>query len=132
MKILNNVLRVIVAFIYLQTLFFKFSGASESVYIFEQLGAEPFGRIASGIAELVVAGLILVPKTRLLGALGSVGVISGAVLSHVFVLGIEVQGDGGLLFGMAVFILSASLWLVVQDIAIVRKIISQRRLFPEN
>jgi hypothetical protein len=103
---------VVVAVLFLITLFFKFSGAEESVYIFTQLSGsetEAFGRIGSGIAELIVSILILIPKTRVLGAIGALGVISGAILSHLTVLGIEVKGDGGLLFGEAVliFILSA-------------------------
>ena len=45
-------LRLIVAVILLQTLFFKFSAAKESVYIFSTLGMEPWGRIGSGVFEL--------------------------------------------------------------------------------
>jgi uncharacterized membrane protein YphA (DoxX/SURF4 family) len=105
------ILRVVVAVIYLQTLFFKFSGAAESVEIFTKLGLEPWGRIGSGVGELIAAILILVPATVPVGALMSLGVISGAILSHLFVLGIVVQDDGGLLFGMAVgvFALSAAI-----------------------
>jgi putative oxidoreductase len=108
------VLRLIAAVILGQTLFFKFTGAEESVWIFEQLGAEPWGRLGSGIAELVCAVLLLIPRTAFLGALGGLGVISGAIFSHLFILGIEVKGDGGLLFGLAlvVFICCASiLWM---------------------
>ena len=107
-------LRLIAAFILAQTLFFKFTGAEESVWIFQRLGAEPWGRIGSGVAELVCVVLLLIPRTAFLGALGGLGVISGAILSHLFVLGIDVKGDGGLLFGLAVlvFVCSASLlWL---------------------
>lgn len=98
---LSLALRLIAAVILAQTLFFKFTGAEESVWIFKQLGAEPWGRIASGVAELVCAVLLLIPRTAIVGALGGLGVISGAILSHVFILGIEVKGDGGLLFGLA-------------------------------
>lgn len=123
MKIsLSLVLRVVVAAILLQTLFFKFSAAPESVWIFQTLGLEPWGRIASGVVELVAALLILWPRTTGLGALLALGVISGAILSHLTKLGIEVQGDGGLLLGLAiiVFIGSAVLaWLHRREIPVV-------------
>ncbi|GAB4496131.1 MAG: DoxX family protein [Saprospiraceae bacterium] len=115
-------LRLLVAGILLQTLFFKFSGASESVFIFQTLGAEPWGRIASGVAELIVAVLILWPRTTGLGALGALGVISGAIVSHLAILGIEIQGDGGTLFYLAlvVFAGSAALaWIYRRDIPVI-------------
>jgi uncharacterized membrane protein YphA (DoxX/SURF4 family) len=95
------ILRIIVAGIFFQTLFFKFTGAEESKYIFSTLGVEPWGRILSGCVELIAGVLILLPATQLLGALVGLGVISGAILSHLFVLGVVVQGDGGLLFALA-------------------------------
>ncbi|TDW47005.1 hypothetical protein EV144_10521 [Flavobacterium sp. 270] len=106
------VLRIIASVILLQTLYFKFTGAPESVYVFSALGAEPYGRIGSGIAELIVVILILIPKTTWLGALGGVGVMTGAVLSHLFVLGIEVENDGGLLFALALITLLCCLILL--------------------
>ena len=104
-------LQLIVAGILLQTLFFKFTGAAESVYIFSTLGAEPWGRIGSGVVELIAALLLLYPPTITIGAIVSLGVISGAILTHLTVLGIEVQGDGGLLFLLAltVFVSSAAI-----------------------
>ena len=102
------VLQLVVAGVLLQTLFFKFTGAAESVYIFSTLGAEPWGRIGSGVVELVAAILLLVPATTTLGAALALGVITGAILSHLTVLGIEVQGDGGLLFALAVIVFCAS------------------------
>ena len=104
-------LQLIVAGILLQTLFFKFTGAAESVYIFSTLGAEPWGRIGSGVVELIAALLLLYPATITLGAMLSLGVITGAIASHLTVLGIEVQGDGGLLFflGLAVFVSSVAI-----------------------
>jgi putative oxidoreductase len=95
-------LQLLVAGILLQTLFFKFTGAEESVYIFTTLGAEPWGRIGSGVVELVAAILLLTPRTAPVGALLTMGVLTGAIGSHLTVLGIEVKGDGGLLFGLAV------------------------------
>jgi uncharacterized membrane protein YphA (DoxX/SURF4 family) len=94
--------RIVAATILLQTLFFKFSAAPESVYIFTKVGIEPWGRIGSGIGELIAAILLFVPGLTWLGAGLALGVIGGAILSHLTVLGIEVQGDHGLLFGLAV------------------------------
>ena len=93
--------QVVVAAILLQTLFFKFTGAPESVYIFERVGAEPWGRIASGIAELVAGVLLLIPATAAIGAVLALAIISGAIASHLTVLGIVVQDDGGTLFILA-------------------------------
>lgn len=106
------ILRIVAAGILLQTLFFKFSGAAESIYIFSALGAEPYGRIGSGIAELIVAVLILIPKTTWIGALGGCGIMIGAILSHLFVLGIVVENDGGFLFLLAVITLLCCLGLL--------------------
>jgi uncharacterized membrane protein YphA (DoxX/SURF4 family) len=94
-------LQLTVAGILLQTLFFKFTGAEESVYIFTTLGAEPWGRIGSGVIELIASMLLLVPALAPFGAIITMGVMAGAILSHLTVLGIEVNGDGGLLFGLA-------------------------------
>jgi len=98
---------ILAAIILLQTLYFKFTGAPESVYIFEQLGVEPYGRIGLGVVELITAILLIVKRTSFVGGLLGLGIISGAILSHLFVLGIEVQNDGGTLFILAltVFIL---------------------------
>ncbi|WP_333876359.1 DoxX family protein [Flavobacterium sp.] len=101
--------------ILLQTLFFKFSGASESVYIFQTLGIEPYGRIGSGVVELIASILILIPRTTLLGALLGLGTMLGAVFSHIFVLGIEIQNDGGTLFVLAAITLLCCLILVFRE-----------------
>jgi len=107
-------LRLTAAAILLQTLFFKFTAAPESVYIFTKVGAEPWGRIGSGVIELIAAVLILLPRTTWLGALVALGVMAGAIVSHLTLLGIEVQGDKGLLFALAllVFFSSAALLLI--------------------
>lgn len=108
-KIIITIARFGAAGILLQTLFFKFTAAPESVYIFSTLGIEPYGRIGSGIAELIAAILLLWPSKSLIGALLSMGVISGAIFSHVFILGFQIMNDGGLLFALAaiVFVLNA-------------------------
>ncbi len=107
--ILSWLCQLTAAGILLQTLFFKFTGAAESVYIFSTLGLEPWGRIGSGIAELAAAILLLIPGTSALGALLAAGLMAGAIVSHLTTLGIEVQNDGGLLFGLAVTVLACSL-----------------------
>jgi len=102
--VLSWLLRIVAAIILLQTLFFKFTAAPESVYIFRKVGAEPWGRIGSGVIELIAAILILTPRFTWLGSLLAMGVMAGAVLSHLTVLGIEVQGDKGLLFALALIV----------------------------
>src|SRR3954464_2748818 len=89
------ILQIIIAAILFQTLFFKFTAAEESVYIFSTLHAEPWGRIGSGIIELAAVLLLLVPATASLGALLTIGTMSGAIISHLAFLGIEIMGDGG-------------------------------------
>ncbi len=120
------VLRLIAAIIMLQTLYFKFTGAEESVYIFSTLGIEPYGRIGSGIGELIASILILIPSTTAIGALLAVGVMSGAIMSHLTILGIEVKNDGGQLFiyALLVFISSAILVILYKEqlIKIIQKI----------
>jgi len=106
-------LRGIAAVILLQTLYFKFTGAEESVYIFNKVGAEPWGRIGSGVVELMAAILLLSPRFTPVGALLAAGVMAGAILSHLTVLGIEVQGDGGLLFALAIVVFLCSAILLV-------------------
>lgn len=104
------VLRGTVAIILLQTLFFKFSGARESVYIFSTLGLEPWGRIGSGIFELMASVLILLPRTVVAGAALSLGVISGAIFSHLTKLGIALPAvdDHGELFALALIVFVCS------------------------
>ena len=117
MKIVSWAARIIVALIYLQTLFFKFTGAPESKEIFTQLMGpemEALGRIGSGVFELIAAVLLLLPRTAVYGALLSLVIISGAIFSHLTVLGISVADDGGALFGMAVgiFVLSVVVLII--------------------
>ena len=114
MVALDWIVRIVAAVILLQTLFFKFTGAPESVYIFTTLGAEPWGRIGSGIAELVASALLLWTGSAGIGGLLAMGLMAGAVGSHLTALGIEVQGDGGLLFALACLVFlcgAATVWL---------------------
>jgi hypothetical protein len=112
-------LRGVAAVILLQTLFFKFSGAKESVYIFSTLGMEPWGRIGSGVAELIASILLLTPSTVIYGALLSLGVISGALFFHLTKLGIALPAvdDHGELFALAVvvFVCSAVVLLMHRE-----------------
>ncbi|HEX8288856.1 MAG TPA: hypothetical protein VF556_12720 [Pyrinomonadaceae bacterium] len=115
--IFSWICRIVIAIILLQTLFFKFTGAEESKYIFSTLMGseyEAYGRIGSGVIELVAAIMILIPSVSWLGALIALGTISGAIFSHLTKLGIVVKDDNGLLFGLAVtvFVLSAILLLI--------------------
>lgn len=101
---IERISAIIAAIIFLQTLYFKFTAAPESVYIFNQLGLEPYGRIGTGVLELIISLLLIFKKTSLFGSIVGLTVISGAILSHVLVLGVEVQNDGGLLFGLAILV----------------------------
>jgi putative oxidoreductase len=93
--------RIVAAVIMLQTLFFKFTGAEESVYIFSTVGLEPWGRYLVGVLELVAALLMLVPATSWLGAALALGLMAGAIGMHLTLLGISVKNDGGYLFFLA-------------------------------
>ncbi len=107
--------RLAVAIILLQTLFFKFTAAPESVYIFTKLGAERFGRIGSGVIELIAAILVLIPRTTVFGALIGAGTMLGAILSHLLILGIEVENDGGTLLILAMVTFFCCIFLLFQN-----------------
>jgi uncharacterized membrane protein YphA (DoxX/SURF4 family) len=98
------ILRILAAIIMLQTLFFKFSGAEESVYIFSKLGMEPWGRIGTGIIELIASILLLIRRTTAFGAILGLGVMSGALFFHLTRLGIVVMDDHGQLFVYALLV----------------------------
>lgn len=98
------ILRLLAAAIMLQTLFFKFSAAPESIYIFSKLGMEPWGRIGTGIMELIASVLILIPRTTGVGAILGMGLMAGAIYFHLTTLGIVVQDDHGQLFIYALLV----------------------------
>lgn len=123
-KILFTVLRFAAAVIMLQTLFYKFSGSPESVFIFSQVGMEPWGRIAVGIGELLAAALLLYKKYTWVGALMAFGLMFGAVVMHLTTLGIEVMDDGGYLFFLALIVLISSLILILMQQTHVQNAIS--------
>jgi hypothetical protein len=110
--IISLLLRMLAAIIMLQTLYFKFSASEESVYIFSTLGIEPWGRIATGVAELIASILILLPRTVGLGALIAAGIMAGALVSHLTVLGISVKDDHGYLFALCLTVLACSALLL--------------------
>lgn len=111
--ILSWVLRIVAALILLQTLYFKFTGHPESVALFTKLGVEPWGRIGTGIIELIAGILLLVPSTVFAGAFLGVGLMTGAIMSHLTVIGIESKGDGGQLFMLAVIVMVCCLAVLV-------------------
>jgi putative oxidoreductase len=102
--IISGLTRMVVAIILLQTLFYKFTAHPDSVWIFSQLGIEPWGRIGLGIAELLVSALILIPKTKYLGMPGALFIMIGAIGSHLLVLGVNVTNDHGKLFSLALIV----------------------------
>jgi hypothetical protein len=119
-KTISYIAAVVAAVVLLQTLFFKFTAHPDSVYIFTQLGMEPWGRIAVGIMELVTGILLLYPATTRYGGVLGLGVISGAVFFHLFVLGINVQNDGGLLFTLAVTVFVSTALVVALNYKLLR------------
>ncbi|MGZ2368890.1 hypothetical protein ACXR6G_03810 [Ancylomarina sp. YFZ004] len=117
-------LRILVAIILVQTLWFKFSAHPDSVYIFTQVGMEPYGRIGIGALELIASVLILIPRTIWLGSGLVLGIIGGAIMMHLTQLGVEINGDSGKLFYMSIitFVLSSIvLFYHRKDIPIIGK-----------
>lgn len=111
-QILLWICRITAAVILLQTLFFKFTAAEESVYIFSKVHMEPWGRIGVGVLEAIAGMLLLIPRTSVFGAVLAIGLMTGAIFMHIFILGIEVMGDGGQLFIYACIVLFTSLYIV--------------------
>lgn len=116
MKIKNIgswILRITATIILWQTLYFKFTAHPESVELFTKLGVEPWGRIGTGVIELVIGILLIIPSTAFLGAFFGAGVMSGAILSHLAIIGIASKNDGGLLFGLAIIVLVCCLIIMI-------------------
>ena len=103
-----------IAFVFIQSLFFKFTGSEESIYIFSTLRAwsglalfEPAGRWIIGSCELIASILLFMPRTRIFGASMAIGIMTGAIFFHLFTpLGVVILGDGGELF-----ILACGVWI---------------------
>ncbi len=102
--------RIVAAIIMLQTLYFKFTGAQESIHIFTAVGMEPWGRIGVGVMELIASVLIIIPATVWLGSVLGIGLMAGAVAMHLLILGVEVDNDGGQLFTYALMVLLCSVY----------------------
>ena len=113
MTILYWTVRLIAAVVMLQTLYFKFTGSEESVFIFITVGMEPWGRIGVGVLELVASVLILINAVAWLGAALALGLMAGAIAMHLTLLGIEVRGDGGQLFMYALIVAICSCIVLV-------------------
>lgn len=129
-QIIYVVLRIVAAVILLQTLYFKFTAQPESVELFTKLGVEPWGRIGTGVIELITGILLLIPATVFIGAFLGVGLMAGAILSHLTVIGIQSQGDGGQLFMLAIIVLVLCITLTIlykkQGIDLYNKIFSKK------
>lgn len=107
--------RLVAAIIMIQTLYFKFTASEESVYIFTTVGMEPWGRYGIGIAELIASVLLLVSATAWLGAVLAFGIMAGAIVMHLVILGIEVKDDGGQLFIYALLVLVSAVFIMVKN-----------------
>lgn len=110
---IERIAAIIASLILLQTLYFKFTAHPDSVHIFMEMGVEPFGRIGLGIFELIAAILLLYPKTSHFGGILGIGIMLGAIISHLFILGINVNNDGGILFTLATTVFVCSLVVVM-------------------
>ncbi len=115
MKWVYLVIRLIAALIMLQTLYFKFSGSEESVYIFTMVKMEPWGRFMVGAFELIASILILIPSTVWIGAILTIGIMLGAIVMHLTLLGIEVMDDGGYLFMLSVVVFICGVILLLKE-----------------
>ena len=117
-NILQWVLKLTAAFIMLSTLYFKFTGHEQSVRLFTALGMEPWGRIGTGVFELIAAILLLIPRTTYLGAGLGLGLMSGAIFFHLTKLGIVFDGDAVLFTYAAITFACCAvlLWLHKQQV----------------
>lgn len=122
--VITWILRLIAVFIMVQSLFFKFSAAEESIYIFSTLDMEPWGRIGTGVIELIASILLLIPRTTWLGAAIGIATMSGAIFFHLTALGIEVKGDGGQLFIYAVVTWATCMTLLFLERKKIRQVLS--------
>jgi putative oxidoreductase len=121
--------RIVSAIILLQTLYFKFSAAPESVYIFTTMGVEPWGRIFTGVLELVASVLLIIPATAWLGAGLAAGLMTGAIFTHLTVLGVSVMNDGGYLFILALVVLVCSLFTLYCERTRLLSLLSTAKLY---
>lgn len=127
MRVVSWAMQLVAAFILGQTLFFKLTGAPETVALFEVLGAEPWGRWATALAELAAVALLLIPRTAAVGAVVSLGVISGAIMAHLTKLGVSIDpaalGDEALepLAGPSLFAMAVVVFVSALGVAVIRR-----------
>lgn len=114
-KIAYIVARLAAAFVMGQTLYFKFTGSPESMYIFKMVGMEPWGRWLIGILELIAVVLLLIPRAAWAGGLLAVGLMIGAIGMHLTILGVEVMDDKGQLFYYALIVFLSGLFVVFNN-----------------
>jgi putative oxidoreductase len=119
--------RLLAALILLQTLFFKFTASAESVYIFTTVGMEPWGRILVGILELIAGVMLIIPRTAWMGAALALGLMAGAIGMHLTLLGIDVQGDGGYLFFLALIVTICSAYTLAKNFDKITTMVSLMR-----
>jgi putative oxidoreductase len=119
--------RIVAALIMFQTLYFKFSAADESVEIFKAVDMEPWGRIAVGVMELIASILLIISATAWLGGLLGAGLMAGAVGMHLTILGIEVRGDGGYLFTLALIVLICCSYVLYVNKSRITNVVSNLR-----
>jgi len=112
-QVISWILQIGVAIIYLQTLFFKFTANPESVKLFTMLGAEPYGRLSLGVIELMIAIGILLPGTIVISSIISSIIMLGAIMTHLLIIGINFNNDGGTLFVLALITLIASITIII-------------------
>lgn len=122
------VLAVFVVLVFIQSLFFKFTGSQESVILFETVGQwmseiplfvlisdgfKVYGGVLIGIVELVASVLILIPATRAWGALAGLSVMSGSIFFHLATpLGVNrVIDAAGKTDGGVQFLMACGVWL---------------------
>ncbi|MBX3722272.1 MAG: DoxX-like family protein [Turneriella sp.] len=131
-RVFDYAVRFAVAVILLQTLWFKFRAAPESVAIFTALHAEPWGRVAAGVVELAASVLLFLPRGVIFGAGLAFGTMLCAVLAHLFVIGVAVRGDGGLLFGLAIGVALLSLICIYIHRAAAFVVLRRLKILPER
>lgn len=124
--------RLVAAIILLQTLYFKFSGSDESVYIFTTIGMEPWGRIGTGIFEMIAAVMLLVNRTAWIGAALALGLMVGAIGMHLTILGIVVKDDGGYLFFLAIVVTLCSGYVLLKDKMKILSLLRSRSVADAN
>lgn len=131
-RILPVGLTLYIAFIFIQSLFFKFTDSPETQYIFGTLEAWGtslgwpglfshqgiFSQYVVGTGELIASILLLAGLTdrfrtlRVFGAAMAMGVISGAIFFHLFTpLGVSVLNADGTHDGGELFALACGVWL---------------------